>query len=100
MYAKCLYDYSPVQEDELALTAGKVVTVSKQESDGWWEGELDSRQGRFPGNYVEVWSHDVVQASPFLCGMRSCAEWIAVMALLSSLFDCCLTPLTFLPADL
>ena len=32
--------------------------VLAQGEDGWWEGELKQRRGRFPGNYVIVLEDD------------------------------------------
>ncbi|XP_078662081.1 nectin-4-like isoform X1 [Branchiostoma floridae x Branchiostoma belcheri] len=57
-YAKALYNYSPLDEDELRLCIGDIIEVIKGEGDGWWFGYLNGRVGMFPSNYVEVLSSD------------------------------------------
>mmetsp|Transcript_4068 Transcript_4068/g.8759 ORF Transcript_4068/g.8759 Transcript_4068/m.8759 type:complete len:428 (+) Transcript_4068:469-1752(+) len=55
LQATALYAYSPQNVDELALQVGQVVTITKQEEDGWWEGVLpNGRRGVFPSNYVSL----------------------------------------------
>ncbi len=51
--AVALYDYTPVQHDELALTEGDIVHVIRKNEDDWWVGVVGDRQGIFPGTYVE-----------------------------------------------
>ncbi|XP_076248441.1 uncharacterized protein LOC143188202 isoform X2 [Calliopsis andreniformis] len=53
---KVLFPYEAVNEDELTLTEGDLITlVSKDTPDkGWWMGELKGRVGLFPDNFVEV----------------------------------------------
>lgn len=51
-----LFPYSAVNEDELTLSEGDIVTiVSKEAPDrGWWRGELHGRVGLFPDNFVQL----------------------------------------------
>jgi len=52
---KVLFDYAPLNEDELGLAQGQFVRVVKKENEGWWEGELEhdsSKRGWFPDNFV------------------------------------------------
>lgn len=53
---KVLFPYDAVNEDELTLTEGEVITLlSKDAPDkGWWVGELKGRMGLFPDNFVEI----------------------------------------------
>ncbi|KAL4706607.1 hypothetical protein ACJJTC_009019, partial [Scirpophaga incertulas] len=53
---RVLYPYTAVNDDELTLTEGDVVTiVSKDAPDrGWWRGELHGRVGLFPDNFVQL----------------------------------------------
>lgn len=50
---RALYDYEAQDADELNLTVGDVVAVSKKDPSGWWQGRLNGKVGLFPGNYVE-----------------------------------------------
>lgn len=53
---KVLYPYEPVNEDELELLEGDIITIlSKDLPDkGWWKGELRGKVGVFPDNFVLV----------------------------------------------
>ncbi|XP_072940108.1 uncharacterized protein [Epargyreus clarus] len=53
---RVLFPYAAVNEDELSLAEGDVVTlVSRDTSDrGWWRGELHGRVGLFPDNFVQL----------------------------------------------
>ncbi|XP_050664230.1 uncharacterized protein LOC126964417 isoform X3 [Leptidea sinapis] len=49
-----LYEYVPAQPDELRLTEGDVVNVTRKTSEGWFYGERtrDGEAGWFPGSYT------------------------------------------------
>lgn len=51
-----LFPYTAVNEDELTLSEGDIVTIlSKEAPDrGWWRGELNGRVGLFPDNFVQA----------------------------------------------
>ncbi|XP_014371055.2 CD2-associated protein [Papilio machaon] len=53
---RVLFPYTAVNEDELTLAEGEVVTIlSKDAPDrGWWRGELHGRVGLFPDNFVQL----------------------------------------------
>lgn len=53
---KVLYAYSPVNEDELKLNEGDIVTIVTKElpDKGWWKGELKGKIGVFPDNFVTL----------------------------------------------
>lgn len=51
--AKVLYDYEAQDADELSLKADEIVSVTKEDPSGWWQGRLRGKEGLFPGNYVE-----------------------------------------------
>lgn len=57
---KVLYAYAPLNEDELKLSEGDVVTVLSKElpDKGWWKGELRGRTGVFPDNFVTLLPSD------------------------------------------
>lgn len=53
---KVLYAYNPLNEDELKLVEGDVVTLLSKElpDKGWWKGELRGKIGVFPDNFVTL----------------------------------------------
>ncbi|XP_028025959.1 SH3 domain-containing protein 21-like isoform X2 [Bombyx mandarina] len=53
---RVLFTYAAVNDDELNLNEGDIVTViSKEAPDrGWWRGELHGRVGLFPDNFVQL----------------------------------------------
>lgn len=53
---KVLYAYAPLNEDELKLNEGDVVTLLSKElpDKGWWKGELRGKVGVFPDNFVTL----------------------------------------------
>ncbi|CAB3238978.1 unnamed protein product [Arctia plantaginis] len=55
-YCRVLFPYAAVNEDELTLAEGDIVTiVSKDAPDrGWWRGELHGKVGLFPDNFVHL----------------------------------------------
>ncbi|GAB0092469.1 SH3 domain-containing protein [Sergentomyia squamirostris] len=60
---RVLYPYDPLNEDELELLEGDIITIlSKDLPDkGWWKGELRGKVGVFPDNFVSILPPD---ASP------------------------------------
>ncbi|XP_019637881.1 PREDICTED: nectin-4-like [Branchiostoma belcheri] len=51
-YAKVLYPYLPIEENELCLQIDDVIEVLEGEDGGWCLGYLRGRIGLFPSNYV------------------------------------------------
>ena len=64
------YNYTPVREDEVALTKGDRVYVLEKEGDGWWRGESSGKTGWFPSNYVEIIKGDN-KAGNVICKVRT-----------------------------
>jgi hypothetical protein len=62
--AKVLHNYKPVEEDELALSKGTIVSIL--ESNGqWWRGKNEQgEEGVLPSNYVERIHEETVPAIP------------------------------------
>lgn len=46
------FPFQQTNEDELSFSKGDVISVSRQEDGGWWEGSLNGHTGWFPSNYV------------------------------------------------
>lgn len=53
---KVLYAYAPVNEDELKLSEGDIITLINRDlpDKGWWKGELRGKIGVFPDNFVTL----------------------------------------------
>jgi hypothetical protein len=52
--AIALYDFESTESDDLQFKAGDVITLlSSEESEDWWQGEINGRSGIFPKNYVQ-----------------------------------------------
>lgn len=49
---KARFPFQQTNEDELSFSKGDIITVSRQEDGGWWEGSLNGKTGWFPSNYV------------------------------------------------
>ncbi|XP_048468916.1 LOW QUALITY PROTEIN: CD2-associated protein-like [Rhincodon typus] len=50
------------QYDELSLEVGDIIKNSKRtDEDGWWEGELNGRRGRFPRIFVKKVASQAVE---------------------------------------
>ena len=59
--AKVIFSYDAKKEDELTLKVGDIVDILRvTEEDGWWSGQLGSKEGLFPSNYVEVIEYEHV----------------------------------------
>uniref|UniRef100_A0A8C4IVR3 Osteoclast-stimulating factor 1 n=1 Tax=Dicentrarchus labrax TaxID=13489 RepID=A0A8C4IVR3_DICLA len=46
------FPFQQTNEDELSFSKGDIISVSRQEDGGWWEGSLNGKSGWFPSNYV------------------------------------------------
>ncbi|CAG9839210.1 unnamed protein product [Diabrotica balteata] len=51
---RAIYAYTPNMNDELLIKAGDIITVYRQQDDGWWLGECNGSVGIFPATYVEL----------------------------------------------
>lgn len=53
-YVLAMHDYEPQQPNATCLTFkhGQIIRVINRDPSGWWDGEVDSRRGWFPSNYV------------------------------------------------
>lgn len=53
---KALYPYKALNDDELTLREGDVITIISRDGQdkGWWKGELNGQIGVFPDNFVQV----------------------------------------------
>ncbi|RKP11151.1 hypothetical protein THASP1DRAFT_27069 [Thamnocephalis sphaerospora] len=55
MKATALFDYDPVETDEMALVEGETVVITDKMDDDWWIGTGDGgKSGLFPASYVQV----------------------------------------------
>ncbi|KAF1815240.1 BAR-domain-containing protein [Eremomyces bilateralis CBS 781.70] len=51
-----LYDYEAQAEGDLSFLTGDVIEIIQrsENSNEWWTGKLNGKQGKFPGNYVQL----------------------------------------------
>uniref|UniRef100_A0A673ZB41 Osteoclast-stimulating factor 1 n=1 Tax=Salmo trutta TaxID=8032 RepID=A0A673ZB41_SALTR len=50
---KAKFTFQQTNEDELSFNKGDMISVSRQEDGGWWEGSFNGNKGWFPSNYVK-----------------------------------------------
>lgn len=51
-WARALYDFEALEDDELGFRTGEVVEVLDSSNPCWWTGFLNNKLGLFPANYV------------------------------------------------
>eukprot|EP01103_Thecamoeba_quadrilineata_P013804 TRINITY_DN3941_c0_g1_i1.p1 TRINITY_DN3941_c0_g1~~TRINITY_DN3941_c0_g1_i1.p1 ORF type:complete len:274 (-),score=62.45 TRINITY_DN3941_c0_g1_i1:71-892(-) len=56
--AQALYGFTAENEMEMSISAGDVITVLRFDHPDWWFGQIDSKNGRFPSNYVRLLPHN------------------------------------------
>ena len=47
------FDFEPVEEDELRLRKGDIITVIDKCNENWWRGACNGMEGLFPAPYVK-----------------------------------------------
>lgn len=52
LLVKARFNFQQTNEDELTFNKGDIISVTRQEDGGWWEGMLNGKAGWFPSNYV------------------------------------------------
>ncbi|XP_071320799.1 rho guanine nucleotide exchange factor 7b isoform X1 [Trachinotus anak] len=52
LLVKARFPFQQTNEDELSFSKGDIISVSRQEEGGWWEGSFNGKTGWFPSNYV------------------------------------------------
>lgn len=53
---KVLYAYDALNEDELTIREGDLITLLSRDGQdkGWWKGELRGKVGLFPDNFIQI----------------------------------------------
>uniref|UniRef100_A0A6Q2ZAH3 Rho guanine nucleotide exchange factor (GEF) 7a n=1 Tax=Esox lucius TaxID=8010 RepID=A0A6Q2ZAH3_ESOLU len=64
LLVKARFNFEQTNEDELSFNKGDVISVTRQEEGGWWEGNLNGKTGWFPSNYVREIKGCDKQVSP------------------------------------
>ncbi|XP_045910111.1 rho guanine nucleotide exchange factor 7a isoform X3 [Micropterus dolomieu] len=64
LLVRARFNFQQTNEDELTFTKGDIISVTRQEDGGWWEGMLNGRTGWFPSNYVREVKGSDKQVSP------------------------------------
>ncbi|XP_039998161.1 rho guanine nucleotide exchange factor 7b isoform X2 [Xiphias gladius] len=52
LLVRARFAFQQTNEDELSFSKGDIISVSRQEEGGWWEGSFNGKTGWFPSNYV------------------------------------------------
>uniref|UniRef100_A0A6I8N1T4 Rac/Cdc42 guanine nucleotide exchange factor 6 n=1 Tax=Ornithorhynchus anatinus TaxID=9258 RepID=A0A6I8N1T4_ORNAN len=52
LVVKARFNFKQTNEDELSVSKGDIIYVTRVEEGGWWEGTLNGKTGWFPSNYV------------------------------------------------
>ncbi|XP_061580136.1 rho guanine nucleotide exchange factor 7a isoform X2 [Cololabis saira] len=64
LLVKARFNFQQTNDDELTFAKGDLISVTRQEDGGWWEGALGGRTGWFPSNYVREVKGSDKQVSP------------------------------------
>ncbi|XP_062287195.1 rho guanine nucleotide exchange factor 7a isoform X2 [Scomber scombrus] len=64
LLVKARFNFQQNNEDELTFNKGDIISVTRQEDGGWWEGMFNGRSGWFPSNYVREVKGSDKQVSP------------------------------------
>jgi hypothetical protein len=51
---RTMFDYEVQMDGDLVFKVGDIIEVAQRHDDGWWDGILEGRQGKFPVNFVTV----------------------------------------------
>ena len=54
LYVIVIYPYTAIDEDDLTIKVGDLITNVSKEDEGWYTGTLNGQRGLFPSNYAEV----------------------------------------------
>jgi len=61
--ARALNPYSTKRDSHLAFEKDDIITITRFINQGWWEGTLNGKTGKFPFNYVEIMKDDLPASS-------------------------------------
>ncbi|XP_052461839.1 rho guanine nucleotide exchange factor 7-like isoform X3 [Carassius gibelio] len=64
LVVKARFNFQQTNEDELSFSKGDIISVTRTEEGGWWEGSLNGKTGWFPSNYVREVKGSDKQVSP------------------------------------
>uniref|UniRef100_A0A4W6CQS3 Rho guanine nucleotide exchange factor (GEF) 7a n=1 Tax=Lates calcarifer TaxID=8187 RepID=A0A4W6CQS3_LATCA len=64
LLVRARFNFQQTNEDELTFSKGDIISVTRQEEGGWWEGMLNGKTGWFPSNYVREVKGSDKQVSP------------------------------------
>ncbi|RKO85386.1 Dbl homology domain-containing protein, partial [Blyttiomyces helicus] len=69
--ARCLFEFTAVRGDDLALVPGDVVPVTKEDGEWLFGATANGREGWFPRNFVEVVNNAAVDPHPSILAIRT-----------------------------
>jgi hypothetical protein len=62
--ARVQYDYEKVEDNELSLETGQLITHIDMVDEHWWIGSSRDERGLFPSNYVTIVNDDIQYIEP------------------------------------
>ncbi|XP_005167620.1 rho guanine nucleotide exchange factor 7a isoform X4 [Danio rerio] len=71
LVVKARFNFQQTNEDELTFSKGDLISVTRTEEGGWWEGILNGKTGWFPSNYVKEVKGSDKQVSPKSGNLKS-----------------------------
>uniref|UniRef100_S4RCX0 Uncharacterized protein n=1 Tax=Petromyzon marinus TaxID=7757 RepID=S4RCX0_PETMA len=74
MVVRAKFTFQRTNEDELSFEKGDVITVTRVEHGGWWEGAFNGHTGWFPSNYVRELKASDRPTSPKAVGSKGGAK--------------------------
>ena len=51
---RALFDFVPVEDEELGFRKDDIIEVISQEEENWWRGSCNGRTGLFPHTYCQL----------------------------------------------
>ncbi|XP_068534494.1 rho guanine nucleotide exchange factor 7 isoform X3 [Anas acuta] len=64
LVVRAKFNFQQTNEDELSISKGDIIHVTRVEEGGWWEGTLNGKTGWFPSNYVREIKSNEKPVSP------------------------------------
>ncbi|KAI9346932.1 hypothetical protein BDR26DRAFT_911134 [Obelidium mucronatum] len=52
VFCVAIHDYEGTQAGDLSFKEGETIRVTKRNTDGWWFGSIEKKEGTFPSNHV------------------------------------------------
>jgi len=51
---RAIFDFNAQEDNELSFKKGDIIRVTDDTDENWWAGVIDTQEGMFPMNYIQV----------------------------------------------